>query len=110
MVPLYHIFGSEELSIISPGIAQRAPDPYVALNSADAGELGLQNGDFLRFTLDRQNYQLPVKLDKALSRGTAGLPKGLPGVPYAELPAWAIILKTEPETKPAWKNQAPIIS
>lgn len=110
MVPLYHIFGSEELSIISPGIAQRVPDPYVALNSTDAGELELREGDLFRFTLGGQNYQLPVKLNDALTRGTAGLPKGLPGVPYAELPAWAIILKTEPETKPAWKNQAPIIS
>jgi NADH-quinone oxidoreductase subunit G len=106
MVPLYHIFGSEELSIVSPGIAQRAPDPYVALCAADAAELGLQAGDLLRFTLGRQNYELPVKLNDEITRGTAGLPKGLPGVPYAELPAWAIILKPEP----AWKNQAPIIS
>ncbi|PSR52589.1 NADH-quinone oxidoreductase subunit G [Adhaeribacter arboris] len=110
MVPLYHIFGSEELSILSPGIAQRAPNPYVALSPADAMDLGLQEGDSLSFTLDRQNYQLPVKLNNILTRGTAGLPKGLPGVPFTDLPTWAIILKSEPEIKPAWKNQAPIIS
>src|SRR5882724_5845165 len=28
ILPLYHIFGSEELSILAPGIAERAPQPY----------------------------------------------------------------------------------
>ena len=33
LVPLYHVFGSEELSFSSPGIAELAPKPYVALNA-----------------------------------------------------------------------------
>ena len=38
MLPLHHIFGSEELSL-SPGVAELAPRPYVALNPDDAESL-----------------------------------------------------------------------
>jgi NADH-quinone oxidoreductase subunit G len=106
LVPLYHIFGSEELSILSPGIAERAPDPYVAICTEDARELQLEAGRTLEFTVNKQTFRLPVKINDDITTGTAGLPLGLPGVPYEEIPAWAIILKQEP----AWKNQAPIIS
>jgi NADH-quinone oxidoreductase subunit G len=106
LVPLYHIFGSEELSMRAPAIAQRAPDPYVALNPAEALGLGLGAGDLLQFALDGQHYQLPVVLLGALAPGIAGLPQGLPGVPYAGLPAWALILKQEP----TWKQQPQTIS
>ncbi|MFA6111590.1 MAG: NADH-quinone oxidoreductase subunit NuoG, partial [Candidatus Latescibacterota bacterium] len=34
-VPLYHIFGSEELSVRTPALAQRSSRPYVALSPAD---------------------------------------------------------------------------
>jgi NADH-quinone oxidoreductase subunit G len=90
----------------APGIAQRAPDPYVALCPADAQSLGLAAGDLLEFSLDRQRYQLPVIFNNDLVPGTAGLPQGLPGIPYAELPAWALITKQEP----TWKNQPQTIS
>ena len=35
-VPLFHIFGSEELSSMSPAIAELSPKPYLALNEDDA--------------------------------------------------------------------------
>jgi NADH-quinone oxidoreductase subunit G len=106
LVPLYHIFGSEELSMRAPGVVQRAPDPYVAICPAEAQSLGLAAGDLLAFTLDHQSYQLPVTLNPHLVPGTAGLPQGLPGVPYADLPAWALLTKQEP----TWKNQPQTIS
>ncbi|KAA5549298.1 NADH-quinone oxidoreductase subunit NuoG [Adhaeribacter rhizoryzae] len=106
MVPLYHIFGSEEQSILAPGIAQRAPEPYVAICEADAHALQLKEGNNLDFSLEHQIIRLPVKINNDITKGTAGLPKGLPGVPYAELPAWAIILKQET----TWKHQPQIIS
>ena len=43
VVPLYHVFGSEELSALAPGIARLSPAPYLALNPADAGDHGLQD-------------------------------------------------------------------
>jgi NADH-quinone oxidoreductase subunit G len=106
LVPLYHIFGTEELSMRAPAIRQRAPEPYVALSGAEAQRLGLAAGDLLQFSLDHQSYQLPVILRDDLAPGTAGLPLGLPGVPFADLPAWALITKQEP----TWKNQPQTIS
>ncbi len=106
MLPLYHIFGSEEQSAQAPAIAQRVPEPYVALSRADAMELDKQEGQVLTFSIDGIVYQLQVRIDDNLSKGTAGLPKGLRGVPFAEMPAWAILNKEEP----SWKNQPQIIS
>ncbi|GEO05178.1 NADH-quinone oxidoreductase subunit G [Adhaeribacter aerolatus] len=106
LVPLYHIFGSEELSIISPGIAERAPDPYVAICTEDARAFQLEAGKVLEFAVNKQIFRLPVKINDDITKGTAGLPLGLPGVPYEEIPAWAQIFKQET----TWKHQPQIIS
>ncbi|WP_018477634.1 NADH-quinone oxidoreductase subunit NuoG [Pontibacter roseus] len=100
MLPLHHIFGSEELSMHSPPIVERAPEPYVLLNEEDAIQMKLQEGQTLSFTIEGQVYQLPVKISPIIRSGTAGMPAGLPGIPYAELPAWAILNR---ELK--WKQQ-----
>ncbi len=39
VVPGYHAFGSEELSILSPALAELAPKPYIAVNPEDAARL-----------------------------------------------------------------------
>jgi NADH-quinone oxidoreductase subunit G len=36
VAPLYHIFGSEELSVLAHGIAQLVPAPYLAIHPDDA--------------------------------------------------------------------------
>jgi NADH-quinone oxidoreductase subunit G len=36
LVPLFHIFGSEELTQHAPAVAELLPRPYVALNSEEA--------------------------------------------------------------------------
>src|ERR1700722_17297548 len=36
LIPIFHIFGSEELSRVARAISQLVPRPYVALNPADA--------------------------------------------------------------------------
>ena len=52
LVPLYHIFGSEELSLSAPGVAELAPKPYVALNAEDAKRLGVEAGEQIKIKLD----------------------------------------------------------
>jgi NADH-quinone oxidoreductase subunit G len=78
IVAVHHIFGSEELSSLAPGIAQRAPAPYLGLNEHDMLELGLQEGDLVRFVRHDATYQLPVRRMPSLPHGIAGLPVGLP--------------------------------
>ncbi len=86
-VPLHHIFGSEELSMLSPPVAGRAPAAYLALSSADAERLGAGEGRRLTVLVNELRLDLPVRVVPSLPEGVAGLPVGLPGQPFLALPA-----------------------
>ena len=88
VLPLYHIFGSDELSAQSPGIQERAPQPYIALNASDAEKAGLAEGSELEINFDGVIYRLPVRLQAGLAPGTAGLPKGLKATAGIAFPFW----------------------
>jgi NADH-quinone oxidoreductase subunit G len=91
LAPLFHIFGSEELSVLAPGIAKLAAARYLALHPDDAAELGLDAGADAELHLERAAFRLPVLLRPDLPRGVAGLPAGLPSLDGIVLPAWAEI-------------------
>jgi len=93
VVPLYHIFGSEELSALSPAVAERTPSPYAALSPADAERLGVAVGDGVEVTLGNNTLVLNVEINPTLQVGLAGLPWGLPGMPYLDLPQAATVRK-----------------
>ena len=93
LVAVHHIFGSEELSMAAPGVAERSPRPYVALNADDAAELGTAAGEEVEVRWDSRRQRLPVRLMPSLPRRVAGLPVGLPGWPGLNLPAGARIFK-----------------
>jgi NADH-quinone oxidoreductase subunit G len=78
-VPIYHIFGSEELSILTPGIFERAPKAYVALNPKDAADLGIEENTEIELVPGDTTYLLPVRYEPSLPRGVVGLPVGLKG-------------------------------
>ncbi len=78
VVAIHHIFGSEELSMLAAGIAQRAPEPYIGLNDRDMAQLGLQEGGIVRFKMHAATYRLPVRCMPSLPPKIAGLPVGLP--------------------------------
>jgi NADH-quinone oxidoreductase subunit G len=88
IVPLYHIFGSEELSTLSRGIAERSPHPYLALNPKDASDLQVNNGEEVELVLGDYTHRFPIQLWPSLPKGIAGLPAGLRGLPEITLPAW----------------------
>ena len=92
-VPLYHIFGSEELSILSPAVAERAPEPYLALHPEDAAALHLAEGAQAEVRLNGSVHRFPVKLAPEMARGLAGIPAGLPQTKGLPLPAWSQIVK-----------------
>jgi NADH-quinone oxidoreductase subunit G len=78
VLPLYHIFGSDELSAQSPAMAERVPQAYIAMNDADALTAGIAAGAILEIKLNGKISWLPVNLNLGLPEGFAGLPKGLP--------------------------------
>ncbi len=88
VVPHYHIFGSEELSALSPGVASLTPSPYIAFNEADAQKLRLEPGSQLNLVLGGRERSLRVAILPELPAGIAALPAGLPGLAGIELPAW----------------------
>ncbi len=88
VLPLHHIFGSEELSRLSPAIAERVPEAYVALSPALAGKLGAAEGQWIQIGLNGAWLRLPLRLNASLPAEIVGLPAGFPGIPV-EMPAWA---------------------
>ncbi len=93
LVAAYHIFGSEELSVSSPGIAQKSPTPYVALHPDDAAALGVTDADPVTIALDDRRLDLPARVIPGLARKVAALPAGLPGMPVVQLPALVSLAK-----------------
>jgi NADH-quinone oxidoreductase subunit G len=91
VLPLYHIFGSEELSALAPAVAERAPAPHLALNPEDAARLGLAEASEAQVEVGSAVLRLPVRFRPTLPRGVAGLPSGLPGLEGIFLPADAQI-------------------
>jgi NADH-quinone oxidoreductase subunit G len=101
-VPLHEIYGTDELSMLSPPIAGRAPAPYLALGALDAERLGLQHGDGVRVTLPpdgplETRLSLPLRLVPSLPAGLCGLPVGLPLLPFVDLPGEVVV---EPREAP----------
>ena len=87
VVPLYHIFGSEEWSMLSPAIAELAPQPYLALNSEDMKHLKVAEEDMVTLIWNEERLSLPVKREDSLTKGIAGLPFGLPKMKWIDFDA-----------------------
>jgi NADH-quinone oxidoreductase subunit G len=89
VVPLFHIFGSEELTHWAPAIMSLAPAPYVALPQS----AGFADGETLEVIVDGAAMQLPAAILPTLPEGVAGLPAGLPQTEGLVLPSWAAIAR-----------------
>ena len=85
---MYHIFGSEELSLSAPGIAELAPGPHVALNTDELSE-----GTEVEVSCAGGTLRLPVRRRPELPRGVAALSMGLAPAVGVTLPAWAKIAR-----------------
>ena len=95
LVAMHLIYGSEPLSMYTPGVAGRAPAPFLGLNEEDAERLDVREGDWLQLWLPWMDARLPLALVPSLVTGTAGVPVGLPGIPFISLPARARLARAE---------------
>jgi NADH-quinone oxidoreductase subunit G len=87
VVPIHHVFGSEELSVRAPGIAGLCPAPYVAVNTDDAHTRNLQDGQMIGISFPGIELHFPVRINESLPPGVAGLPAGVQGLSGIKLPA-----------------------
>lgn len=89
VIPIEHIFGSEELSRRAPAVEKLVFDPYLALNAVDAAVLGGRDGNGeVEIELGGTKHRLPVKVLPDLPGGIAGIPHGLPAAFGEVFPAW----------------------
>jgi NADH-quinone oxidoreductase subunit G len=96
VLALPHIFGSEPLSMMAPGVAERAPQPYVAIGARDAARMGLKEGQDVDLIVRGRSHALPLRVHAQLPRGIAVVPAGLPAMPPLALPAWGrLVPQTE---------------
>jgi NADH-quinone oxidoreductase subunit G len=80
------VFGSEELSSLSPGIGERSPRPHVALGPEDAARLALSAGQEVQVRIDAgDTLVLPLEV-REVPGGVAVIPRGLRGFAAPELP------------------------
>lgn len=86
VLPLYHIFGSEELSAQGAAIASRMPKPYVAMNLDDAARLGVSDGTLIILKIQDKELELPVNITLSIPLGVIGLPFGLEATKGIEFP------------------------
>jgi NADH-quinone oxidoreductase subunit G len=82
LVPMYHTFGSDELSLSAAAIAELVPKPYVALNTRDVVE-----GSEVDVISEAGILRLPVRIRPDLPAGVAGLFAPLPPLAGIRLPA-----------------------
>ncbi len=87
IIPLPHIFGSEELSNYSEAIQQRIPDPYIAISKMDAEQLNISEGENLSLQVNESQYQLKTIVKDEMPAGIAGIPLNIPGLQGLKLPA-----------------------
>ncbi len=96
-LPLYHIFGSDELSAKSPAVMERIPEVYISLNNMDAQKASIEEGKIIEVSIQNMTLRLPVKLNTDLAAGTVGLPVGLNETAGIEFPARITIKKVNHE-------------
>jgi NADH-quinone oxidoreductase subunit G len=90
LVPIYHIFGSDELSLSAPGIAELAAKPRVAINS-DAFAEDME----VEVTCAEGTFRLPVHIHREMPAGVAALSVGLSPLTGIQFPTWGKIARAK---------------
>jgi len=96
ILPFYHVFGSEELSLLSPSVAGRAPAPYIAMAASDMARLQVSAGDAVVLSSGEKAFRLTAKAAPELTAGVAAVPAGVPGAPVLALPVWGRVERAVP--------------
>jgi NADH-quinone oxidoreductase subunit G len=86
IVPVYQIFGSDELSSVGPSVLQRIQEPFVLMNQKDADIISVKDGESVYLEILKTKLRVKVKIDNSLVQGLAGLSVNLPGMPFVDIP------------------------
>ncbi|MCI0749446.1 MAG: NADH-quinone oxidoreductase subunit NuoG [Nevskiales bacterium] len=81
-VPLFRLFGSEELSAQAPVMSARIGTTALSVHPATAARAQLRDGTMAKLECDGVTLNLPVKFNAGLPEHCVGVPVALPGVPF----------------------------
>ncbi|MBL4672580.1 MAG: NADH-quinone oxidoreductase subunit NuoG, partial [Arenicella sp.] len=82
LLPLYRIFGSDELSARSPAINELTATAFVEISLDDAETLELLDGDGVLLSLPDTKVCFEVIINASITDGCLGYSVGLPGTPW----------------------------
>lgn len=85
-VPVYHLFGSEELSAHAPGVASLAPMPGIFMSEEEAARHGVKEGDSVTIVIGTTRASWPVRI-RAMAPGVIGVSAGMGELRGVVLPA-----------------------
>ncbi|MGA2406768.1 MAG: NADH-quinone oxidoreductase subunit NuoG [Bacteroidales bacterium] len=94
IIPVYQIFGSEELSSAGSSITRRIQEPFVYMNQKDAQIFDTEGGDLIQLEISESKLNIRVKIENSLRQGIAGLSVNLPGMQFIDLPGRGKFYKT----------------
>jgi NADH-quinone oxidoreductase subunit G len=86
IIPVYQIFGSDELSSVSSSVLQKTHEPFVLISKNDADIIIINDGEFVQLEIRNVNLRVKVKIDSSIIQGLAGLSVNLPGMPFINIP------------------------
>lgn len=95
LIPRSPFFGGEELSALSPAIAERIEQPGLTLNEGDARGLGVHAGAAIEVAFDSGSYRVAVTIAPELPSGVAMMDTGLPGTDWRAFPCWGTLRRAE---------------
>ena len=86
IVPVFKIFGSEEMSSIAPTIGLRIEEAFIYMNESDADRFEVSDNDFIKIDIAKTSFKIKVKIETSLKQGIAGLSVNLPDMYFVDLP------------------------
>src|SRR5262249_27318482 len=77
LLPRYHLFGSDELSVYTKGIADLSPSPYICLNANEAAKNNWKDKETIELNINERKFVLEVKIEDDVASGIALAPYGI---------------------------------
>jgi NADH-quinone oxidoreductase subunit G len=90
LLPMYHIFGSDELSLSAPGIAELRAKPHVAVKADEFTE-----NQEVEISYSGNTFRLPVRIRPDIPPGVALLSVGMAPLAGITKPAWGTIARVK---------------
>ncbi len=93
-VPVYQIFGSDELSSFASSLSTRIKEPFILLNNNEAERSQVENGQMVNIEISNARLEVTVMIENSLTDGLAGISSNLPGMNFIALPCKGKLYKT----------------